>query len=39
MLGIEISYLICVPRTESHCVDGSLGLLRKWKRGLILFLE
>jgi hypothetical protein len=27
MLGIGISYLICVPRVESHRVAGSLGLL------------
>jgi hypothetical protein len=26
MLEIGISYLICVPREESHHVAGSLGL-------------
>jgi hypothetical protein len=25
--------------TESCRIDGSLGLLRQWKRGIILFLE
>jgi hypothetical protein len=39
MLRIGISYLICIPRTESRRLDGSSGLLHQWKRGLILFLE
>jgi hypothetical protein len=39
ILRIGISYLIRVPRIGLLRVDGSLGLLHQWKRGLVLFLE
>jgi hypothetical protein len=32
VLKIGVSYLICVPRTESCHVNGFLGLLHRWNK-------